>query len=266
MDRLIEIDVIKGIADITMIIFHYYYLSTVMNIKEFNIDSGILSFLASFSHYTFILFSGINMGISTMNKKKEEFQKQKIKRGLFLLIIGFIISFLTKLEFGESYVKFGIMHFMGTATILSSFYANLPSISIIISIIILLIKLLLNIPDIKNKFYNICTKNPFSCFILGIFNVKYKAIDHFSIIPFLGIFSLGIGLAYILYSKEKKKEEEETAVLKRNYSFLNVFDKLKDNIIIKKLSWLGKNTLWVYIIHFLVLWLFFKLQQKNNSL
>ena len=192
-----------------------------------------------------------------MNKTKKEYQLKKIKRGIELLVYGIIISILTKFEFGDSYVKFGIFHFMGTATILSSFYSNLPIISVIISFSIILLHSILSIPNIKYKFFNICNKNPFTCFILGILNVKYSSIDHFSIIPFLGYFSLGIVISYILYNRYKNKKNEYE--IKRQYSFMNYIDNYKDNIFVKLISWLGKNTIPIYFIHFIIFYIFFKM-------
>lgn len=254
--RFIEIDVIKGIALISMVIFHFFYLGEIMKIKPYNTGSGILKYLAKFAHLTFIIISGLNLAISISYKKRKEYQLKKVKRGLLLIILGLIISITTKLEFGESYVKFGIMHFIGTATIISSLYANLPIISIFIAIIIFLLQGLLSLPEIRNSFYSICEKNPFTCFITGILNIKYNSIDHFSLIPYLGFFSMGIGLAYLLYDLKRKDKQR-----KRKFSWLSILDNYKDNIIIKKISWLGKNSLIIYFIHFFIFWVYWKLQQ-----
>lgn len=251
--RFIEIDFLKGLAIISMVIFHYFYLSTQMKIKTYNCRNGILKWLAKFAHLTFITVSGLNLAISTSNKKKSNFIKHKLKRGLHLIIIGLIISYLTKIEFGSLFVKFGIMHFIGTATIISSFYADLPNFSMILSLVIFLMSGILSVTKIKYKFLNFCSKSPLFCFIMGIFNVKYNSMDHFSIIPYLGYFSLGIGLAYVLYNVKQKS---------RKFSFLGFIEKYKNNKIIKMISWLGKNSLSIYTIHFLALWAYFKIQKK----
>jgi len=249
--RFIEIDFIKGIAIISMVIFHFFYLSTHMNVKAYDCDSGILRFLARFSHLTFITMSGLNMAISIANKKREDYQLKKIKRGVYLIALGLVISYVSKLQFGELYVKFGIMHFMGTATILSSFYTNLPKFSTILAMLIFTFNIILKTTPIKNWFYDICSTNPFLCFITGILNIKYSSLDHFPLIPYLGFFSLGIGLAYYLYNLKGKKE--------RKYQFLGVLDNYKDNVIVKNISWMGKRTLEIYVIHFVLFWAYLSL-------
>ena len=148
------------------------------------------------------------------------------------------------------------MHFMGTATILSSFYAHLPKLSVIIAAVIFGFNIILKKTNIKSWLFNICTKNPFMCFISGILNLKYSSLDHFPLIPFLGFFSLGIGLAYCLYNLTNNKKE-------RKYKFLGFLDKYKDNFIVKNISWIGKKTPEIYVLHFVILWAYFKIQLKN---
>jgi len=259
--RFIEIDFIKGFALIAMVIFHYFFLSEQMNIRSYN--SSILPILAIFSHYIFITMAGLNMAVSIAGKDKKTYQFNKIKRGLQLIVVGLIISYVTKLEFGDRYVKFGIMHFIGTATIISSFYANIPKVSLIIAMVIFSAHILFNNFGFKNYFLSFCSKNPFLCFISGILNLKYSSLDHFSLIPFLGVFSLGIAIAHILYkiNDNSSVNSHKTPKIERRYAFLGVLDKYKDNILVKNISWLGRRTLEIYVIHFVLLWAYLKLFQ-----
>ena len=43
-----------------------------------------------------------------------------------------------------------------------------------------------------------CTDNPMTCFITGIANVKYDAMDHFSLLRWLPLVCLGITIKCIL--------------------------------------------------------------------
>ena len=52
--RFLEVDLIKGVAVIFMVIFHFFYLAYFMDVKKYNIDSGVLRFLAKSAHTTFI--------------------------------------------------------------------------------------------------------------------------------------------------------------------------------------------------------------------
>ena len=270
--RFIEIDVAKGIAVMLMMFFHYFYLGKHMNVLDINTDSGFVYLTAKLAHMTFIIASGMNLALSTSGKSSEEYIPKKVKRGLYLLAVGLIISYLTKIEFGDSYVKFGIMHFMGTALILSSFLMKVPILTYIISAVILLIHILLKTPSIKNKFLGICEQNPFMCFIGGIMNIKYTSLDHFSLIPYLGYFLLGSAIAFTCYKikivnnelnglNEKNGNNEDN----RRFPIMGILDKYSDNPIVKGITWVGKRSMMFYVVHFTILYCIFKIIQINRS-
>ena len=271
--RFIEIDVVKGVAVILMMFFHYFYLGKHMNVLNANTDSGLLYLCAKLAHTTFIIASGMNLAISTSGKSSDEYIPKKVKRGLYLLAVGLIISYLTKMEFGDSYVKFGIMHFMGIATILSAFVMKVPVLTYVVSAGILLIHILLKTPSIKSKFFQVCEKNPFMCFISGIMNLKYESLDHFSLIPYLGYFLLGSAIAFTCY-KIKNVDNELNELSSINYDsndngrkieVLGFLDKYQDNPIVKGFAWVGKRSMMFYIVHFTILYCIFKIIQINRT-
>ena len=281
--RYLEIDVAKGFAVLLMMFFHYFYLGKHMNILNVNTDSGLLFLCAKLAHTTFIIASGMNLAISTSGKSSKDYIPKKVKRGLYLFGVGLIISYLTKMEFGDSNVKFGIMHFLGFATILSTFLMKTPILTYFISAGILLIHFLLKTPSFKNKFMNVCEKNPFMCFIGGIMNLKYNSLDHFGIIPHLGYFLLGSAIAFTCYKIKTVKEEmanisetelainanntesQNTGVASsRKYAFLGFLDEYKDNPLVKGIAWIGKRSMMFYIVHFTILYCLFKIIQINQ--
>lgn len=271
--RFVEIDVVKGVAVLLMMFFHYFYLGKHMNVVNANTDSGLLYLCAKIAHTTFIIASGMNLAISTSGKSSEEYIPKKVKRGLYLLAVGLIISYLTKIEFGDSYVKFGIMHFMGIATILSTFVMKVPILTYVISAGILLIHILLKTPSIKNRFFEVCEKNPFMCFISGIMNLKYDSLDHFSLIPYLGYFLLGSAIAFTCYKiKNVENDLSQEVTYNSNYDdngrkieALGFLDKYQDNPIVKGLAWVGKRSMMFYVVHFTILYCIFKIIQINRS-
>ena len=248
-----------------------------MNGVNANTDSGLIYLCAKLAPTTFRIASGMNLAISTSGKSSQEYIPKKVKRGLYLLAVGLIISYFTKIEFGDSYVKFGIMHFMGIATILSTFVMKVPILTYVISAGILLIHILLKTPSIKNRFFEVCEKNPFMCFISGIMNLKYDSLDHFSLIPYLGYFLLGSAIAFTCY-KIKNVENELSQEVNYNYNYddtyddngrkteaLGFLDKYQDNPIVKGLAWVGKRSMMFYVVHFTILYCIFKIIQINRS-
>jgi uncharacterized membrane protein len=268
--RFVEIDVAKGVAVLLMMFFHYFYLGKHMNVVNANTDSGLLHLCAKIAHITFIIASGMNLAISTSGKSSEEYIPKKVKRGLYLLAVGLIISYLTKMEFGDSYVKFGIMHFIGIATILSAFVVKVPILTYVISAGILLIHIILKTPSVKSKFYDMCGKNPFMCFISGIMNLKYDSLDHFSLIPYLGYFLLGSAIAFTCYKiknveNEYKDENYDSDDNGRKIKVLGLLDEYGENPIVKGFAWIGQRSMMFYIVHFTILYCIFKIIQINRA-
>ena len=282
-DRFVEIDVAKGFAVLLMIFFHYFYLGKHMNIFDANTSSGWLFAFAKIAHTTFILASGANLAISTSNKSPSEYLPKKIKRGLYLVVIGLFISYFTKIEFGDNYVRFGILHFLGVATILSSFLMKSPTLTYLFAGLILLFHGLLKNTNLKDKFINVCENNPLTCFISGVMNTKYNTLDHFSLVPYLGVFLLGSGIAFTCYKIKTVKDEmtsldsagivsltdewknkniqnpTDSKIITRKINALGLFDNYKDNAVVKIVSWIGRRSMMFYITHFIALYCMFKL-------
>ena len=249
MKRFLEIDLAKGVAVTFMVIFHFFFLSRYMNIYPYIINRGLLYYFSKFAHYIFILIVGVNLAIVNQ-KYKEKYPKsiskqmrfgKQFKRGIFLFGAGMIISILSYIAFGDLYVKFGILHFLGVSIILSQFIIDNNVLIGTIGISILLLYYVLQ--KIPNTTFYTCWKFPMLCFISGIKNIKYSSLDHFSIIPYFSIICLGILIGNLIYNKGKE----------RNVSILNKMDNNK-NIIIRSFAVLGKYSLQIYFVHILIIY------------
>jgi len=112
-----EIDVLRAIAIVLMVIFHFVY-----DLKEFagvSIDyqSPFWFSIEKVSALLFIFISGLSSG----------FSKSPVRRGLKVLFFGMVITVVTFVFMREEYVRFGILHFLGVAMILSPLLLRLPS-------------------------------------------------------------------------------------------------------------------------------------------
>lgn len=253
-ERFYEIDSIKGIAVILMVIVHFFYLSTIMNVKKYNINGGLLRLLAVISHTLFIFIVGMNLSISYQKYKledKDKYIKKQIKRGLFLLGIGMILSLLTYLAFGNKYIRFGILHFIGVSIILSTLIIHNKNLSLYIASIIGVIYTIINNSNLRNILINSCSKTPFLCFITGIANIKYTAIDHFPLIPYFGLICMGIFSGSLLYTDKKRL-------------LFNQIEQYKNKKLNNILGNIGKNSLNIYISHLVILYSIFWIYKKYN--
>ena len=248
MTRLAEIDFIKGMAVTTMVTFHFFYLSKQMNIYPFKTQSGFLHFFARFAQVVFITTLGMNLVLSYQKNKDniDEFYSKQNKRLFTMMIVATLATLLSYCAFPSKWIRFGIIHFaIISIFLLTKIVDNENAILFVILSVLFLewIKPLL-IPFFHNNIH------PLISFILGIYNPKYNSIDHFSIIPNIAIIAGGMLLAWTFYKNATRKFKfMDTAIEKLDKIFG------KDNKIVKFIKYLGKNSLWIYVIHYPIIYL-----------
>lgn len=250
--RIPEIDFLKGIAVLSMVIFHVFYMANMMNIANFPTNSGILHMFARTAQLIFISCIGVNLILSRQKYKDnvEEFHKRKSKRALYMAGVALIITFLTYLAFPRMFVKFGIVHFAATSVFLLQWIAGSE-----LAIFIMILGVLLIDTFKKNMvpfFHN--NIHPMISFILGIYNPKYNSMDHFSIIPNIAIIGLGMLLGYALYKDVRRKYKTMDDVLD---PFFNL-----NNKVVELLQWIGKRSFLVYMIHFPIIYFLYALIKR----
>lgn len=208
--RIIEIDFLRTLAIVLMIIFHIVYdLNAFVGI-DINYQSGFWYWEGKIAALIFITISGISSG----------FSRAPIKRGLKVLGYGMIITLVTYMLFREQYVRFGILHLLGTGMILFPIFKKINMwILLLLSIAVFLTRSILA--------ELLATTSLFIPF--GIMYEGFSSIDYYPIFPYISFFILGV-LAYkIFYYKGK-------SLLNINY----------ENRVITIIS---KNSLIIYLIH-----------------
>ena len=237
--RFLEIDFIKGIAVILMVIFHFFYLGENMGKLNINTRNGILHLIARLAHTTFIFMMGVNLAVFKEKTKKDKrnkfyFYKKIIKRCIKFALIAFGVSYLSYLEFGmEKFVKWGIFHYMTIGTLIASIFVDKLKLSLILILGILLLK--------NRYFFNL---NPIIGMITGL-NMQYGSLDYFPLVPWLAISLFGMIIGKLLYKNYKR-------------NFKNNLKKYEKNNLVILINKIGINSIPIYIIHFLIFYIYFK--------
>jgi uncharacterized membrane protein len=239
MERKQEIDFIKGLAVILMVIYHYFYMAYLMGKPVIDINLPWVHAMAIIAHTTFIFMMGVNLHLS-YKRDSENFYRKQIWRALKLLGLGLVMTIITYKLFPNAFIRYGIFHFLASAIIVSMGFIHSESLtSLGASVFAILSFIIGNNPE---KFYYLCTSTKNICFNLGLYNY-FDAIDHFSFIPFFVYVLLGIKTGQQFY-----KTGNETLF------------KINKNPI----SWIGKNSLNIYIVHWAVLYTLLNTQRLNQ--
>jgi uncharacterized membrane protein len=240
MKRYEEIDILKGIAVICMVVFHFFYFPNKYGYKEIEYDTPLLKTIAKIAQFIFIGSVGVNLVFSkesskNKNEDKKEYVKKNIKRVLKLVFLALIMSLFTYFIFGDQYVKFGILHFIAFSSLILFYVVD--DLKIIYSLLILSILIYYLINKNPSIFLRVPEK---IAFVSGFYNSKFTSMDHFPIFPWIIVILLGIILGNHIKGNK-----------------IELSQKIKDNFAISSLGKLGKSSLEIYTIHWAVLYVIY---------
>lgn len=241
-ERFWEIDVLRGIAIILMIIFHILYDLNYFQLINLSLYTGYFLIYVYLIGILFFLLVGISLTLS-YTKSKEFLTKNKlkikfIKRGLKIFILGLFITLITWLYLDEGFIIFGVLHCIGISIILVYPFLKIRYPNLLIGVLLISIGLFL-----KNFTFD------FQWLIwLGFRYSSFYTIDYFPILPWLGVILIGIFLGNTFYPNHNRK--------------FRILD-LSNFKIVKFFIYLGQNSLIIYFIHqpilLSIIYLFFKM-------
>ena len=216
--RFWEIDFIRGIAIIMMIIYHFIFDLNYFKFINVSMSSGFLGIFQKIIAISFITLVGISLTLASSKKNLSGI----IKKGLLILGLGFVITIITLIFVQDSPVYFGILHLIGTSVVLSVIFLKSFKLNIILGILSIFIgnilsKIIINFPWFLP------------------FGVKYKgfsSLDYFPLFPWFGFVLIGIFIGKILYKNNQ-----------RNFSIV------EEPINLRLIELLGKKSLLIYMIH-----------------
>ncbi len=275
-NRIWEIDFFRGIAIILMVLdhlmwniayftYHYFDVATVyasgigfvQNIQNENgiyLPSYLFSYMQTgYLYYTWDFRIALRMviliiffavcGISF------KLSKNNLKRGLILLGFGLLITLVTAigcsldlLSISSSLICFGVLSCYGTIIIITHFLKKLVLklakgdvkkwyfTSIMLVLLILFGYIFI---EISGYNYQVNFNDPLSFFIGIIGNIiGFSSFggDYFPLLPYFAYFLVGELIGETIY---KNRE----SLFKKNYKTL------------KPVTFIGRNTLWVYVVH-----------------
>lgn len=208
--RIWEIDLVRTIAIILMIIFHTVYDLNQFADLDINYLSGFWYWEGKASALLFIFVAGISGGLG----------RDTVKRGIKVLALAMVISLATYIVFREQYVRFGILHFLGTAMILFPLLKKCNNIVLLISSAALAA---LSIP-LENFYLDTIFLIP-----VGVVYREFSSVDYYPLIPYLSVFILGILLYKVYYYRKMSLFK---------FSFENRF-----------IQFISSKSLFIYFIH-----------------
>ena len=234
MKRYEEIDILKGIAVIFMVVFHFFYFPNKYGFKEIEYDTPLLKTIAKIAQFIFIGSVGINLTFSKDRLKDDnvEYIKKSLKRICKITFLAMLMSLFTYFIFGDEFVKFGILHFIAFASLVLFYFVD--DLKIIYTLLILSLLCYYLIKTSPNLFSAVPEK---IAFVSGFYNMKYTSIDHFPIFPWIIVVLVGVIIGHYI----KKNKPELPSIIKENF-------------VVSSVRKIGTKSLEIYSGHWIILY------------
>ncbi len=238
--RVIFFDELRGFMILNMIVYHLFYdLAVIFELPKINwIFSDLADWWQLMICGVFIFISGICCSYS----------KNNLKRGLRLLLWGMVFTAVTALAVPDLLIVFGLLHFMGLAVLLTIplgkyLHKMPPFIGVAAGLLLFWITYHLQLgwigfsPQYSIELPSFLFQNNW-LFFLGFHDSHFYSSDYFPLIPYIFLFWAGVCFSGVSLPRWTTVSHS------------------------KVLAFLGRKSLWIYLLHqpilYLILYVIFK--------
>jgi len=220
--RFWEIDLLRTVALLGLLFFHTREVLYFFDLIHNPLNSGIWFYIRAVNAGLFIFPAGVALTIAYSRGKR---MSSFMLRGLKIFGLGMVITLLSLLVVPEVYVRFGILHFFGIAFILAPFFLRFRYINLILGAALMAIGIYL-------LEQNVLVDSRWLLW-LGLRPHGFRTLDYFPLLPWFGLFLVGMFFGKILYPQGNRR--------------FNIHE-LNDPVT-SALTLPGRHPLLVYIVH-----------------
>jgi len=211
-----------------MIVFNYVWTLNFFGITKTNIHSFHWKLLALATAGTFIFLVGISLTLSYSRlKPKQNYVKKYFIRGLKIFGYGIAVTIVSYILLKNNFVRFGILHFIGTGIIFSIPFLNFKELNLFFGVLVILI---------GNFLKNIVVTSHLLVWV-GLQYAGFHTVDFFPIFPWFGLILIGIFFGNKLFPNGKRK-------IKARQKPINA---------LRPFCFLGRHSLPIYFLHMMVI-------------
>ena len=230
--RFWEVDSWRGVAIITMIIFHLMFDLRAFGGVPVVLHQGFWFYFQRFTAISFIALSGVSVVLSynralSMRGSADGLAWKIARRGLHILGIGLIFSLIMRVA-GRPPIDFGVLHLIGTSIICSIPFLRNRWLTLAVAAVLYALSYLL-------KFMAVQAPAGVSWLVpLGIEPPGYYYSDYFPFPHWFAVFLIGVFVCNVFYAGGERR------LPLPNIGAVFPFPVLQ---------FLGRHSLAIYVIH-----------------
>lgn len=232
--RLWEVDTLRGIAVVLMVFYHFVWDLTFFGRYRADMLSGPWYIFGRSIGATFIFLLGVSLTLSYSQRRQATTEPTRLSNSLFMKYIlrgsklfgsGIVITVVTYFTSPSQFVIFGILHLLGCAMILAYPFLRVhPWISLIAGLLIIGVGIYVD---------RLTASFPWLLW-LGVSQRGRRMSDYYPLLPWFGFALLGIWVGRRLYPGRIRRF---------------VLPDLAHVAPIRALSFLGRHSLVIYLVH-----------------
>ncbi len=226
MDRFWEVDAARGVAIIMMIVYHTTYDLDTLGGYDIQSTAGLWNLFADVTAGLFLFLVGVSLAISRTRASMTGWRLfgKYLARGLRILAYAVVLTAVF-LVLGMGVVAFGILHLIGVSIILAYPFLGLRFTNLVLGTLIFAAGQYIMAQDPYSQSYWLL---PF-----GVVPESVIMPDYRPLLPWFGVVLIGLFFGNVVYSDGRRPP-----VLKD-----------KAPVLARPLLPLGKNSLFIYLIH-----------------
>jgi len=235
-ERFWEIDALRGTAVVMMVIFHTVFSISFFDVQEVDVVHGFWRVFALATATIFILIAGVSLSVSSARARGAldgwRIAWKNVRRGAGIFLVGMGITVVTWLLIRNEFIIFGVLQCIGLSIALSPIFLRFGRVNLAIGAGIMLLA-----PFI-DRF-----PGPLSLVWLGVHPPDFASLDYVPMIPWFGVFLVGMSLGTLLYPGGR-----------RSFSAVG-----EERSLFKPITFLGRHSLPIYLVHVPLILLFLAL-------
>lgn len=227
--RYWEIDTLRGVAIVMMVIFHLMWdFVNYRILPDVVLYAGFWKYFQRTCANLFLILVGVSLAVVTMQRMGENRKglppfRPYLLRGLKVFGCGMLVTLIV---WGSNvgYVHFGVLHLIGFASIAAYPFLREKGINLMLWAVLFV-----------GGYFLLTPRFEFPWLLwLGLVPYNYYPVDYFPVIPYFGVVLLGIFLGNSLYGPAG-----------RNFVIPNIGHWLP----LRGLQFLGRHSLIIYLVH-----------------
>lgn len=231
--RYWEIDTLRGVAIIMMIIFHLMWdLWYYQIVPDIVLYAGFWKYFQRTCANLFLTLVGVSLAVVTIKRLGDDLVslppfRPYLMRGLKIFGCGMLVTLIVWAA-GIGYVNFGVLHLIGFASIASYPLLRKRGLNLLLWALFFIA-----------GYFLLPVRVDFPWLLwLGFPPDRYYPNDYFPVIPYFGVVLLGIFLGNSLYGPEGRRF---------------MLPDIGDWLPLRWLQFLGRHSLIIYLTHQIIL-------------